>query len=149
MQAKLIIAAALALLLASMGGYIMLLKTQKRALVAEKETLTQAYKIAAQVAIDNKATVDAQLAEAKRLDAILAQRNRQRAAAVAKSQLMEKALDDLKRDHAEIRNWASTAVPDGVRQYLATGLGKDGSGEAVPPGGADAGNAAPGGSVSN
>ena len=147
MQAKLIIAAAIALLLAAMGGYILLLKTQKRALVAENATLTQAYKIAAQVAIDNKATVDAQLAEAKRLDGILSKRESERAKAVKRSQLLSKALDDLKRGNQEARDWADVPTPDGVREYLAAGNRKNGSGEAVPPVSPDAGNAAPGGGV--
>ncbi len=147
MQAKLIIAAALAALLLAMGGYIVILKAQKKALVAEQAQWVQAYKIAAQVAIDNKATVDAQLAEAKRLDGLLSKRESERAKAVKRSQLLSKALDDLKRGNQEVRDWADVPVPDGVRQYLATGVGKDGSGEAVPPVGPDAGNPAPGGSV--
>ena len=147
MQAKLIIAAAIALLLAAMSGYILLLKTQKRAIVAENATLTQAYKIAAQVAIDNKATVDAQLAEAKRLDGILSKRESERAKAVKRSQLLSKALDDLKRGNQEARDWADVPVPDCVRQYITTGDSKDCDGEAVPPVSADAGNPAPGGSV--
>lgn len=149
MQAKLIIAAAVALLMVATGVYIVVLKSKNRALVAEKATLTQAYTIAAQVAIDNKAAVDAQLAEAKRLDGILSKRESERAKAVKRSQLLSKALDDLKRSNQEARDWADVPVPDGVRQYLATGVGKDGSGEAVPPSGADSGNPAPGGSVSN
>lgn len=117
-----------------------------RALKAENQVLSNAYAIAAQVAIDNKAALELQLEEAKRVDGILLQRDRQRRAAEKRTEDLNALLDNLKRADQVVRDWADTAVPDAVRGLLngAEGPGQDRDPEAAPAPDPPAGHPDPG-----
>ena len=105
-----------------------------KSLRAENAQLTQAYGIAAQTAIDNKAALEAQLVEAGRVNAILLTRDQQRRAAEKRTEVLNGLLDNLKRDNQSVRDWSDTAVPDPVLGLLngSENPGEDGSAEAVP-----------------
>ena len=91
-----------------------------KSLRAEKATLTQAYSIAAQTAIDNKQALDTERAEHARVDGLLLDRARQLKKLEASNDLLNTALDDLKRADPLVRAWNDGLVPDGVRRLLAT-----------------------------
>lgn len=129
------------LVVAALGGGLWI-----RALKAENALLENAYTIAAQVAIDNKAALEAQLVETKRVDGILLTRDQQRRVAEKRTEALNALLDNLKRSDQVVRDWADVPVPDGVIRLLngAEGPGENGSAETVPAADAPAGHADPG-----
>lgn len=104
-------------------------------LQAEKATMTQAYGIAAQTAIDNKKQLDDELLEHHRVDLLLGDRESQLRDLEASNALLNTAMDNLKRNNEDVRKWADAAVPGPVLELLRTGpgvAGQDGSAKAVP-----------------
>ena len=125
-QIYLIIGLVVAALLGGGGLWI-------RALKAENAQMTQAYTIAAQVAIDNKAALEAQLGETKRVNTILLTRDQQRRTAEKRNEVLNGLLDNLKRSDPGVQAWSDAVIPDSVRSLLnAEGAGENGRAETVP-----------------
>lgn len=123
----------------SCGGFYI------KSLRAENAQMTQAYGIAAQTAIDNKAQLDQELADRKRVDQILLERDRERDRLAKSNGDLHALLDNLKRNNAEVRKWSESAVPDAVRSLLngTAPAPAGGSAEAIPAGGPDGSHAPP------
>lgn len=132
-----IIALVLAAVFAGAGFYI-------KSLRAENAQMTQAYGIAAQTAIDNKAQLDLQIADRARVDRILLERDREYDHIAKSNGDLHALLDNLKRGNADVRAWADNPVPDGVRSLLSGAASAPGGGsaEAVPAGDAGGTHAA-------
>lgn len=126
-QAYLIIGVVITALTAGGGLWISALK-------AENALLENAYSVAAQVAIDNKAALERQLIETKRVEGILLTRDQQRRAAQKRNEVLNGLLDNLKRDNQVVRDWADSPIPDSVRGLLngTEGPGQDRDPETVP-----------------
>lgn len=105
-----------------------------KALRAEVGQLTQAYSIAAQTAIDNKAELERQIGERDRTDRLLLERDRERERIRKTNGDLNALLDNLKRGSADVRTWSGAAVPDGVRSLLnaTAAAGGKGNPQAVP-----------------
>ena len=105
-----------------------------KSLRAEKATLTQAYSIAAQTAIDNKAELERQVGERERADRLLLARDCDRERIRKTNGDLNALLDNLKRGSADVRIWSESAVPDGVRSLLngTAAAAGDPDPEAVP-----------------
>ena len=111
------------------GGGALYIKSMR----AENARMTQAYTIAAQVAIDNKAALEVQLGETKRVNAILLTRDQQRRAAQKRNEVLNGLLDNLKRSDPGVQAWSDAVIPDSVRSLLnAEGAGENGRAETVP-----------------
>lgn len=109
-----------------------------KSLRAENARLTQAYAIAAKTAIDNKAALDAQIAERARLDAILTQREQTLARIRKTNQVLDDALNALKNAHQDVRDWSDARIPADVlrlfqRDPVAGKSGNSPPDPAVPP----------------
>jgi hypothetical protein len=105
-----------------------------KSLRAEVGQLTQAYSIAAQTAIDNKAELEREIGERARTDRLLLKRERERERIRKTNGDLNALLDNLKRGSADVRTWSGAAVPDGVRGLLngpAAAAG-EGNPQAVP-----------------
>lgn len=89
-----------------------------RALRAENETMTAAYSLAAQIAIDNKAAADAQAAEAKRLDGILAAREHLQRRIERENQQLSERVRAIAREKPVVRDWLNARVPDDIARLL-------------------------------
>lgn len=135
------VVAGLALLLAIVsGGGALYIKSLR----AENATITQAYSIAAQTAIDNKAQLDAQTKDRARVDGILLTRELAYHELERTNDMLNLAIDDLGRADPEVRKWDDQPVPAALRSLLdgADAAGAGGGAKAVStgePGAADAG----------
>lgn len=107
-----------------------------KALRAENATMTQAYGIAAQTAIDNKAQLDQEIKDRARVDGILADRERALHELEKTNDLLNLAIDDLGRADPEVRKWDNEPVPAALRSLLngPDAAHESGSAEAVPAG---------------
>lgn len=117
-----------------------------KALRAEAKTMAQAYTIAADRAIENKRSLDAEIANAKKLEAALIEREGRYAELANGNRMLNRAIDALRRDREEVRAWADAPVPGDVVRLLlepaaATG---EGSGAPVPASAPDTGDAGAG-----
>jgi LysB family phage lysis regulatory protein len=119
----------IALALVTGGGWLYV-----KALRAEKAQIEQAYTVAAQVAIDLNNTLDQQLAERKRTDAILLDRSRRLQKLETSNARLNQALDALKQHDQPTRDWAAVRLPDPVARLLnhPDPAGPDQGGEAIP-----------------
>jgi hypothetical protein len=117
-----------------------------RALKAENKLLENAYSVAAQVAIENKAALEQQLVETRRVEGILLTRDQQRRAAEKRMEALDGLLDNLKRTDQSVRDWSAVPVPDPVRGLLngAEGPSQDRDPEAIPAPDPPAGHPDPG-----
>jgi len=122
---------------AGMGLYI-------RALRAERGELEQAYLITAEAAGAANAELERVVEDSRRLDRILAGRERARVALVRRNERLTNEIRTLKRTSPAVRDWANTRVPGELVGLLnASNSDENPNDQGPAAGGSDGAHASP------